>query len=409
MTRKAQERLRAAPDLAAERVAAAKVREALRAAAPRQGAPGAGRQRRERGQLERGCFGSRRFVHPDGWYGRCERLGAGSAGPSGSGGAAGSGGSGGDPTCAVGVSSGSPPAVLSLTGSVQNSHDPVIIQSESQFYSFSTGDNVLVKTSPDLLDWDFGGDVFDGSPARPSWLSSQVPGVANLWAPDISFFGGKYHLYYSASTFGSNRSCIGHATRDSLDSGSFVDEGPVICSNVDTDDNWNAIDPNVVLDQDGTPWLSFGSFWSGIKLIKLDQNGDRDGTDLHAIASRPSNGGALEAPFIVWRCGYYYLFTSWDKCCDGVNSTYKIRVGRATSVTGPYTDREGTALTQGGGTPVLEGNTRWRGPGHSAVLFVGTDAYNIYHSYDADNNGTPTLRIAEMVFDEEGWPVSAGP
>jgi arabinan endo-1,5-alpha-L-arabinosidase len=332
-----------------------------------------------------------------------------SGGSSGEAGNGGTGGSGGDPTCAIGVSDGSPPGVLTLTGAVQDSHDPVIIRGENQFYSFSTGDNVLVKTSPDLLKWDWGGEVFDGTPPRPSWLSTQVPGVMNLWAPDISFFGGKYHLYYSVSTFGSNRSCIGHATRDSLDSGSFVDQGYVICSNIGTSDNWNAIDPNVVIDQDGTPWLSFGSFWSGIKLIKLDQNGERDGTELHSIAARPNNGGAIEAPFIVWRCGYYYLFVSWDKCCDGVNSTYKIRVGRSTSVTGPYTDREGTDLTQGGGTPVLEGGMRWRGPGHNAILFSDTNAYNVYHAYDANNAGKPTLRIAELVFDEEGWPISGGP
>lgn len=340
--------------------------------------------------------------------------GVGGAGGAGSGGNAGSdtggeSGEGGDPTCAIGVSDGTPPGVLNLTGFVEHSHDPVIIQGDNGFVSFSTGDNLLVKRSPDLLSWEPAGDVFDGTPPRPSWLSNRVPGVTNLWAPDISFFGGKYHLYYSVSTFGKNRSCIGHATSASLDPNTFVDEGYVFCSNVDTTDNFNAIDPNVVVDQAGTPWLSFGSFWSGIKLIKLDQSGKRDGNEMYSLAARPKQGDAVEAPFIVWRCGYYYLFVSWDKCCDGVNSTYKIRVGRSTEVTGPYVDRNGTPLTQGGGTPVLEGNQRWRGPGHNAILFVGNDAYNVYHAYDANMNGIATLRIAELVFDDQGWPISGGP
>jgi arabinan endo-1,5-alpha-L-arabinosidase len=244
---------------------------------------------------------------------------------------------------------------------------------------------------------------------RPAWLSEQVPGVTNLWAPDASFFGGAYHLYYSASTFGKNRSCIGHLSRPSLTGGSWKDEGPVLCSNVSSTDDYNAIDPNVIVDVDGTPWLAFGSFWSGIKLVKLDPQGARDGSSLDAIAARPGAGGALEAPFLVRRCGFYYLFTSWDTCCKGASSTYNLRVGRSAALRGPFVDRSGKALLQGGGTLVLEGGTRYRGPGHNAVLFTADRAYNVYHAYDADNDGASVLRIAELAWDSEGWPVSAGP
>jgi arabinan endo-1,5-alpha-L-arabinosidase len=338
---------------------------------------------------------------------------SGASGASGSSGASGASGTGGDDRCDIANEGATPPASLSLSGNL-GTHDPVVIAAANRFYLFSTGDNIGAKTSSDLRSWQAAPEVFNAS-TRPDWIADEVPEAANLWAPDISYFGGQYHLYYSASSFGCNVSCIGHATRAALDSGSWTDHGSVICSNPGAScegnrpDNWNAIDPNVVVDQEGTPWLSFGSFWGGLKLIELDQDGDRADTMLHSIAARPDDDGALEAPFIVRRCGYYYLFVSWDACCRGADSTYNTRVGRSTDVTGPYTDREGTPLMQGGGTLVLEGSTRFRGPGHNAVLFTDTAAYNVYHSYDVDNNGDPVLRIAELVWDEDGWPVSGGP
>jgi arabinan endo-1,5-alpha-L-arabinosidase len=100
---------------------------------------------------------------------------------------------------------------------------------------------------------------------------------------------------------------------------------------------------------------------------------------------------------------------SWDRCCQGVDSTYNIRVARSANVTGPYTDKAGVAATQGGGTLLVQGDARWKGPGHNAILFRGSTAYNVYHSYDANANGRVTLRIAEIAWDSDGWPVSAGP
>jgi arabinan endo-1,5-alpha-L-arabinosidase len=328
----------------------------------------------------------------------------------GGGGVAGAGGNGpGDDRCDIAVyDPADPPAVLSLSGNL-GTHDPVVIEAGSSFYLFSTGDNLGVKTSTDLRNWQAAPEVFTGA-TRPDWLAEEVPGVTNLWAPDISYFGGSYHLYYSASTFGSNHSCIGHLTRTALDAGSWTDRGPVVCSNAESStDDWNAIDPNVVIDREGKAWLSFGSFWGGLKLFELDADGARVGTMLHSIAARPSNGGALEAPFIVRRCGYYYLFVSFDSCCQGVDSTYNQRVGRSTSVTGPYVDKNGTAMLQGGGTPVLSADSRWKGPGHNAIIFSGDAGYNVYHAYDANNQGNPVLRIAEIAWDTDGWPISGGP
>ena len=294
-----------------------------------------------------------------------------------------------------------PPEALSLSGNL-GTHDPVLIEADGVWYEFQTGPRILGKTSEDLQNW-------DGTPsalgdANPAWISERVPGATDLWAPDISFFEGQYHLYYSASTFGSNTSCIGHATRASLSSGNWSDQGPVICS--ENSDDYNSIDPNVIVDETGTPWLAFGSFWDGIKAIELTADGERANDDLHSLASR--GGGAIEAPFIVRRCDYYYLFVSFDSCCQGADSTYNIRVGRSEDVLGPYVDQAGVGLMEGGGTQLLRGNDTWKGPGHNAVIFVGNDAYNVYHAYAA-SNGASTLRISELVWDAEGWPISGGP
>jgi arabinan endo-1,5-alpha-L-arabinosidase len=321
----------------------------------------------------------------------------------GTGGAQGTGGAAVD-RCDVGVyDSAKPPKALTLTGSL-DAHDPSAIESNGTYYEFQTG--LGAKTSTNLTTWSGASAPF----AAPAWMKSAVTGVTDLWAPDISSFGGTYHLYYAGSTFGTNKSCIGHATRASLSTGSWADQGSAtICSNITTTgDNWNAIDPNVVVDADGTPWLVFGSFWGGIKIIQLDQTGARAGTTLTGIAARPSNGGALEGPFMVRRCGYYYLFTSWDTCCKGASSTYNMRVVRGTSVTGPFADKAGTAAMQGGGTLIAQGDSTWAGPGGQSVMIVGTKAYLVYHAY-AMSDGTATLRIADLVWDSNGWPIPVGP
>jgi arabinan endo-1,5-alpha-L-arabinosidase len=297
------------------------------------------------------------------------------------------------------------PVALTLSGNL-GAHDPVILSDGGRYHYFSTGNGISVKTSPDLLAWTQQPDVF---PTTPAWFSELVPAYAprNIWAPDISHFGGQYHLYYSVSSFGSNRSCIGHATRPALGSGAWEDHEAVFCSNQPgQNDDYNAIDPNVILDDSGTPWMSFGSFWSGIHLIQLNLAGERAGGDVYALASR--GGGSIEAPFIVRRCGFYYLFVSFGACCQGVDSTYEIRVGRAAELRGPYVDREGTPLLNGGGTRLLERGGDWVGPGHNAILIEGTRAYNVYHAYAA-SNGASQLRISELVWDDEGWPLSGGP
>lgn len=294
-------------------------------------------------------------------------------------------------------------------------HDPVMIRQGNTFYVFSTGTGINISTSTDLENWKKEKPVFD---APPKWAMEAVPGFkGHIWAPDVIYRNGKYFLYYSVSTFGKNNSCIGLAINRTLDSQSpdyfWEDQGKIIQS-VPGRDQWNAIDPNVIVDESNTAWLSFGSFWSGIKLVKLstDMRSLHQPEEWHSIASRqaktpnPSPGNsAIEAPFIFRKNNYYYLFVSWDYCCRGEKSDYKVVVGRSEKITGPYLDKQGTAMKDNGGSIVVEGdNKTWFGVGHNAVYNHNNKDYVIYHGYDAADKGKPKLIIRTLSWDKDGWP-----
>ena len=302
-----------------------------------------------------------------------------------------------------------------LRGDIAPVHDPCIIKAGDTYHLFCTGQQadsaglIPWRTSKDLVSWELQGSVFE---SIPEWARRAVPGVRSLWAPDIAWFNGRYHLYYACSTFGSNRSAIGLATNATLDPDSpqfeWRDEGLVIAS--DRGDDFNAIDANHVIDREGNHWLCLGSFWSGIKLFPLDPStgkllsGDRRRYSLAARPAPEGAPGAIEAPFIIERDGYYYLFVSFDYCCRGVHSSYYIVVGRSKSILGPYVGRDGRPMVHGYGTLVLQGNRRFRGPGHQAVLRDGGRDYLVYHAYDAQNEGRPTLRISPISWTADGWP-----
>jgi len=126
---------------------------------------------------------------------------------------------------------------------------------------------------------------------------------------------------------------------------------------------------------------------------------------LISLAANPGSD-AVEGAFISWRDGFYYLFMSHDFCCQGVNSTYNIRVGRAETISGPYLDLNTLPLMVGGGTLVYKGSDRWRGPGHNSIYIEGDTYYLVYHAYDANAGGTPSLRIEALIWDADGWPQS---
>ena len=305
-----------------------------------------------------------------------------------------------------------PPQALSLSGSILL-NDPAVIRVGQRVWLYATGPGIVVRSSTDLRTWQDEKQVFQ---QNPNWIANLVPNATDLWSPSVAYFGGKYHLYYAASTYASAQSCIGHATADSIGQGSgFVDQGSVICSDVNgAVEDFNAIDPSLYFDIETEPWLVFGSYDSGIKIIALNADGGRLDTQMTTLATRSSDNPAIQASYLMKRAKDYYLFASFDHCCNGVNSDHNIRVGRATHLLGPYIDRDGNAMITdasqpGGGTLVLAGDNRWKGPGSNLVFMDAGKHYNIYHAYDADANGQATLRIAELNFDNEGWPVSGGP
>jgi len=317
------------------------------------------------------------------------------------------------------------PRAYHLSGDAAGTHDPSIMKQGKTWYVFATGKapdggQFAVRCSEDLEQWKLCGHVFD---EIPKWIQERSPGTKDLWAPDISYVNGEYRMYYAYSLFGKNTSGIALAVNKTLDFASpdykWVDKSLVLESR--TDDNFNAIDPNFVVDKKGNAWLSFGSFWDGIKMRRLDADGmiSKTDTKLYSLARRakpenappappnlPPNWQAIEAPFIVRYGEYFYLFTSWDLCCRGLKSTYKTMVGGSKEVTGPYVDESGKLLTEGGGTQLLMPNSKWLGPGGESLLMdpKGQDII-VFHAYDA-KTGKPSLQISTIDW-SGGWPHAA--
>jgi arabinan endo-1,5-alpha-L-arabinosidase len=308
-------------------------------------------------------------------------------------------------------------------------HDPVMAKEGDTYYVFYTGSGSW--SSKDLVNWKREKPVFDAT-NTPAWIKSAGFNRPGYWAPDIIFFNGQWYFYYAVSAFGKNTSAIGVATNKTLDPASpnykWADQGKIV-QTYPGKTNWNAIDPNMVVDKKtGEPWLVYGSFWRGIQLVKLQKDGLRlanpdDSLIAHTLASRmtdpaapnPSSvgthpgdagGNAIEAPFIFQKGKYYYLFVSFDYCCSGPKSNYKIAVGRSTKVTGPYLDKNGVDMAKGGGYVLRQGDGKeFYGLGHSGTYTFGNTDYLIYHGYSVADNAASKLVIEKLSWDKAGWPV----
>jgi arabinan endo-1,5-alpha-L-arabinosidase len=286
------------------------------------------------------------------------------------------------------------PNQLTLTGNTSKAHDPSIWKEGDTYYVFTTGNLndakglVAMRTSSDLIYRTLNGAVFA---ALPEWTSTEVPGTGGIWAPDIYKHTGEFRLYYSISRFGENHSAIGLARTDVLrpaGTGSgWTERGLVMQSS--QSDNCNAIDPALLIDADRRHWMSFGSFWSGIKMVELDSASAMrraSNSTLHSLAAR-SSPGVVEAPEIIRRGEYYDLFVSSDFCCRGSDSTYSTVIGRSRWPTGPYVDAEGQPMLEGGGTQVLtsgqDENSRFVNPAHISILQDARQVCIVYRAYDA--------------------------
>lgn len=283
-------------------------------------------------------------------------------------------------------------------------HDPSrIIRCKDRYYVFGTGQGIITRWSTNGVFWLAGPAVFNSPPA---WTTNAVPGFTGFfWAPDVICISNRYYLYYSVSTWGSQVSAIGVATSPTLDptdpAYKWTDLGPVIQSTNGAP--FNAIDPSVEFDASGNLWMSFGSYWNGIYLLQLDPaTGLRSATNpaVYHLAWNTS----IEASCLYRRGSYYYLFVNWGSCCAGLDSTYNIRVGRATAITGPYLDKAGVDMRLGGGSLFLRTTGKFIGPGHIGIHNDGTNEWFSYHFYDADAAGAPTLDIRKLAWTADGWP-----
>lgn len=311
-------------------------------------------------------------------------------------------------------------------GTNPDAHDPVMAVCDGKYYLFTTG--IGCNVSDDMLNWRQGPRVMTET---PQWSMEAVPGFrGGCWAPDISFHNGLWYMYYSCSSFGRNGSAIGLRTNKTLNPDSpdykWEDQGMVVKSEQGKT-NWNAIDPNLIIDDKGNPWLVWGSFWDGIQLVKLQKDFKTPVGESKTVARRylprnmanqlseedkaraaqaPAAGAnAIEAPFIIKEGGYYYLFVSWDYCCKGVNSNYKVAVGRSKKVEGPYLDSKGVDMAAGGGDIVAQADNYFYGIGHTAHYKIDGQWYFLAHGYSKGDNGASKLVIKKMSFNADGWPV----
>jgi len=284
-------------------------------------------------------------------------------------------------------------------------HDPVMIKQGNTYYVFSTGRGINIKTSTDRINWKNAGRVFD-SAALPAWYKNDIPAQdGSLWAPDIHYCNGKYHLYYSVSAWMNFNSSIGYATNTTLDKNdpayNWVDEGQVI-SFKNGGEGVNVIDPNVFIDTNGKEYLIYGSYKAGLRLVELNAATGKLKTDPPEITVITTSLG--EGEFIIKGPLYYYLFVSRGRCCAGMNSTYQVVMGRSKYVHGPYLNKAGESFVDNQYSLLLAGDSTEPGRGHNGFFTEHDTTFIVYHAYTRSQNGASVLNIKPLYIDKDGWP-----
>ena len=313
------------------------------------------------------------------------------------------------------------PMPLSVSGSGIYVHDPNMIQDASgTFWLYGTHNTLASSTDMSVFTAVSAGDI---NPDFSWWAGENTTGTGgrtDIWAPDAMYAHGTYLQYYSIpiydtpSVAGTNKgpeAVIALAT-SSNPNGPWTDAGKIISScgtEPGCTTQFNAIDPAPFVDAAGNWWLSFGSWNDGIHILQLDPaTGLRlaSNSTLYNIAIRTAGEeGSFIYPYIFNGTQFYYYFASVSICCQGTSSTYRIIVGRSTSPTGPFVDRGGLDLySSQGGTVLLSAHANIYGPGGQSVMTVGAQPLLVYHYYDGNNNGTPTLGLNKLYFDSSGWP-----
>ena len=313
------------------------------------------------------------------------------------------------------------PAPLAVSGSGIFVHDPNMIQDPKSgiFWLYGTHNSLASSLDMTTFTAAAGGDI---APDFTWWATENTAGTSgttDIWAPSVMYANGTYYQYYSIPIYtnpaipGSNsgaEAVIALATGKNPN-GPWTDAGKIIASCGTTSGCttlFNAIDPAPFIDANGNWWLTFGSWNDGLHILQLDPaTGLRmvSNLTLSNIAFRSAGEeGSFIFPYTASGTLYYYYFASINACCSGTNSTYRIIVGRSASPTGPYLDRGGLDLKNGGGTILLSSHGNIYGPGGQSAMLAGTQPLLVYHYYDSNTNGTPTLGLNNLYFDSTGWP-----
>lgn len=278
--------------------------------------------------------------------------------------------------------------------------DPTTVRDGDYWYVYTTGQGILARRTKDFVNWEILPTVFKD--AVPAWAKQTVPQTTNVWAPDIAKVGDRYLMLYHCSYWGSQHSVMGVVSAKTLDPKSpdygWTDHGLLIESKPGRDD-FNAIDGSIAIDAGGKPWIVWGSYWTGIKVARLSDDGLKViDIDKRASVAREAHGP--EGSQITYHNGWYYLLCSYAGGPD-----YQVRVGRSREITGPYLDRRGRDMMDGGGTPVTKASPGVVGPGHHS-LALGDDRFGDLLLCHVFNRYSRDLYVATLLWDNDGWPVA---
>lgn len=305
--------------------------------------------------------------------------------------------------------------------------DPDVLKADDgYFYMYCTNtycemgnkgmqyDRGPIFQSKDLINWTWVGSVFDGHPQALNWGDKD----AGVWAPSVIKVGNHYNYYYSLSLWGDSNPGIGVAT-SLTPYGPWTHYGKVLDSNLSGVKN--SIDPKPIYDEDGKLYLIWGSFY-GIGAVELTD----DGTEvfwginnikdhLYWIIDDNSNGQMdininYEGSYIIKRNDSYYYFGSQGTCCDGVNSTYRVKAGKANKLLGKYYGSDGKTLTDETGSYgdlVIGPSEEVAGVGHNTVVedYEG-EFWLFYHGFDVNGEypNERTIFMDKLYFDENDMP-----
>ena len=304
-----------------------------------------------------------------------------------------------------------------------NTHDPEIIKENGVYYVYSTdymaggkpSPGIQIRKSSDLIQWKFAGRVFDEVPLE---AAEWTMGGSTFWAPEVVKMNNRFYLYYSVSQVGSRNSYIGVAVSDSPE-GPWKDLGAAVTSKEGDGHTGNAIDSSVVQAEDGSYWMSYGSYFGGIFLVELNPETGllkHPGEEGKKIAQRKNMDYPIEAPSMFYnrKTDMYYLMTSYGWLED----TYNVRVARSENIEGPYVDVNGRNVidpseeswntgTKIVGSYSFENDSGWLGTGHSAFLQDGEQDYILHNARAGEDKYWSHLHVRKVFWTKDGWPVAS--